>query len=124
MQQDWPRLPGVTSELEFLTDLFQKLCKDDMHRDDIGIHTIHARRIDDVGIYAPKATVYPSADVICHEPPHVSEDVWPRRNRHPMPLDLAKIYVFDAFAVEMDFVCIGETLDLFCHASFSSVTLV
>ena len=93
--------------------MFQKFRKDDVHRDDVGIHTIHARRVDDVRIEAAEAAVYPSADVICQQPPDVSEDVRPRRNRHPMPLDLTKIYVFDAFAVDMDFVCIGETLDLF-----------
>jgi hypothetical protein len=92
--------------------LFQKFRKDDVHCDDIGIHTIHARRVDDVGIEAAEVAVYPSADVICQEPPDVSEDVRPRRNRHPMPLDLAKIYVFDAFAVEMDFVFVCQAFQL------------
>jgi hypothetical protein len=71
-----------------------------------------------------EAAVYPSAGMICQQPPDVSKDVRPRRNGHPMPLDLAEIYVFDAFAVEMDFVRIGETLDLFGHASFRPVALV
>jgi hypothetical protein len=92
--------------------LFLKFRKDDVHRDDIGIHTIHARRVDDVGIEAAEAAVYPSAGVICQQPPDISEDVRPRRNVNPMPLDLAKIYVFDAFAVEMDLIFARQPFQL------------
>src|SRR5665213_4296007 len=43
---------------------------------------------------------------------------------HAVPEDVLQIYAFDALTVQVNFVTIGETLNLFGHASFGPMTFI
>ena len=66
----------------------------------------------------------PAPHVIRGEPPKKIQKVRPGNPGNPMPSHAGKVHVFDALAVNMNFVFLGQASDPFGDAPLGTVALI
>src|SRR5215469_5999566 len=66
----------------------------------------------------------PALRVVRGKKPKIARKMWGGKGRDAMPHDFREINILNRSAVEMDFICVCEALELLGHATFGSMAFV
>src|SRR3979490_1818587 len=98
MKQPRPKTKGIAGQFEFRLHLAEKLRKNDVNGNEIGIQTIRACSVDDIVPETAEAAIPPTPQMIGSEPPQKINEVRSRNSGNLVPSHSRKIEVFNPLA--------------------------
>ena len=101
-----------------------KFGKHDVNGNQVRIPAIRSRRVNQIGPKPAHVRIPPAPQVIGGEPPQKIQKVRPGDPGNPVPSHAGEVHVFDALAVNMNFVFLGQPRDPFGDAPLGSVAFI
>ena len=96
----------------------------DVNGDQICVPAVCSRRVNQIGPKPTNVSIPPAPQVIGGEPPKKIQQVRPGDLWNPVPSHAGEVHIFDALAVNMNFVFLGQPRDPFGDAPLGSVAFI
>ncbi len=124
VNQPGPETKRASPETQFMLGHAHKFGEHDVNGDQIRVPAIRSRRVNQIGPEPAQIRIPPAPQVIGGEPPKKIQEMRTGNLRNAVPAHAREVHVFDALAVNMNFVFLRQAGDPFGDAPLGSVALI